>query len=228
MPLCRLDLHLHTEYSFDSDTDIEAVEAHCLSRGLTGLAVTDHDTIQGALRLRDRARLIRVIVGEEITTRDGDVVGLFLKEAIKPRMSALDTMQAIHAQGGVVYVPHPFDKKRARASGGASLTEIITHIDIIETYNGKVGSDHYNDLAAQFAQRHHKLGGGGSDAHSLRDIGSVYNELELPADFTARQFLGGMSGAKIVGTRRGKLGGAITIARRPFTLGLRQLRRKSE
>ena len=226
MPICRLDLHLHTEYSFDCDTDIRAIEAHCLKRGLTGLAVTDHDTIQGALRLRDMARTIRVIVGEEVTTRDGDVVGLFLKETVKPKMSAVDTMQAIHAQGGIVYVPHPFDKKRARANGGAPLAEIIAHIDILEVFNGKVGSDHYNDLAAQFAARHHAIGGGGSDAHDLQAIGSVYNELDLPADFTPQQFLAGMGGAHIVGTRRGKFGGIVVLARRPFSLALRRLRKK--
>src|SRR5256885_1161615 len=99
MNLAQFDLHLHTEYSPDCDTSLERIEPHCLARGLTGIAVTDHDTIEGALRLRDRVKSLRVIVAEEVTTRDGDVIGLFLEERVAPRMSALETMQAIHAQG---------------------------------------------------------------------------------------------------------------------------------
>jgi predicted metal-dependent phosphoesterase TrpH len=226
MPICRFDLHLHTEFSPDCDTDIHAIEAHCLKRGLTGLAVTDHDTITGALKLRDIAKKIQVIIGEEVSTRDGDVVGLFMRETVKPRMSALETMQAIHAQGGLVYLPHPFDKKRARRNGGASLLEVIDHIDIIEIFNGKVGSDRYNEMAAQFAHRHHKTGGGGSDAHDLNAIGTVTNELELPDNFTPPQFARAMMTANIIGTRRSKLGGVLVIGRRPFSLALRKLRKR--
>src|SRR5580693_442815 len=114
MALSRFDLHLHTEYSPDCDTSLERIEAHCLAQGLTGLAVTDHNTLEGALRLRDRVKSLQVIVGEEVSTRDGDVIGLFLREPIPPRLSALETMDAIHAQGGLVYLPHPFDRAHAR------------------------------------------------------------------------------------------------------------------
>src|SRR5256885_991040 len=93
----RYDLHLHTEYSPDSDTALAAIEKHALAQGLTGLAVTDHDALEGALRLQECVRTLHVIIGEEVTTRDGDVIGLFLRERIPPGMSALDTMQAIHA-----------------------------------------------------------------------------------------------------------------------------------
>src|SRR5579883_263212 len=151
MTMERFDLHLHTEYSPDCDTSLADIEAHCRERGLTGLCVTDHDTIEGALRLRDRAQSLRVIIGEEVSTRDGDVIGWFLKEPVAPGMSALETMQAIHAQGGLVYVPHPFDKHRARREKGASLSALLPHIDALEIFNGKVGREHYNALAAEFA-----------------------------------------------------------------------------
>ena len=227
MPLNRFDLHLHTEFSPDCDTALAGIEAHCFAMGLTGIAVTDHDTIEGGLRLRDKAKTLQIIVSEEITTRDGDVVGLFLRERIPPKLSALETIAAIHAQNGLAYLPHPFDKQRARKSGGASLSEIIGPVDIVETFNGKVGRERYNTLAAEYALANHKIAGGGSDAHSLRAIGTVYNEIELPENYAyddAQIFLEAMKTARIVGERRSPLGGLVVIGRRPITLALRRLR----
>ena len=229
MPKARFDLHLHTEYSPDCDTAIDAIEPHCLKQGLTGLAVTDHDTIEGALRLRDRAKTLRVIVGQEVTTRDGDIVGLFLNERVPPRTPALEAISAIHAQGGIAYLPHPFDKRKARQSGGASLSGIIKDVDIVEAFNGKVGRERYNTLAAEYAQKHHKTVGGGSDAHDLRAIGTVYNEWDEAVPFaTPQEFLARMQTAHIVGTRRSPLHGVWIIGRRPFSLALRRLRQKQK
>jgi predicted metal-dependent phosphoesterase TrpH len=219
----RYDLHLHTEYSPDCDTALDRIEPHCLKRGLTGIAVTDHDSIEGALRLRDRARTLRVIVAQEVTTRDGDVIGLFLERRVKPRTSALEAMEAIHAQGGLVYLPHPFDKRHARRTGGASLASVIAHVDIVETFNGKAGHDSYNLMAAEFALRHNMVCGGGSDAHSLGAIGSVVNEIELPEPVTSAAFLHAMASVRISGTRRSKLDTLLAIGRRPFSLALRRL-----
>ena len=223
----HFDLHLHTEFSPDCDTALAGIEAHCLAVGLTGIAVTDHDTIEGALRLRDRVKTLEIIVSEEITTRDGDIIGLFLRERIPPKLSAVETIAAIHAQGGLAYLPHPFDKQRARQTGGASLAEIIGAVDIVETFNGKVGKASYNTLAADYALKHHKIAGGGSDAHTLGAIGTVYNEIELPEnyDYSDPQiFLRAMKAARIVGKRRSPLGGLFVIGRRPITLALRRLR----
>lgn len=222
------DLHLHTEYSPDCDTSLARIEAHCLARGLTGIAVTDHDTMEGALRLRDRVASLQVIVGEEVSSRDGDVVGLFLSERVPPRLSALETMQAIHAQGGLVYLPHPFDKARARRNGGASLAVLMPHVDLVETFNSKVGRDRYNQLAQEMAERYGKTAAGGSDAHTLSDIGSVTNtftgEFSPSVPDAAAVFLKAMSTAHIVGRRRSKLGGLVVIGRRPFSLAWRRLR----
>lgn len=227
MPLARYDLHLHTEVSPDCDTAISAIEAHCLALGLTGIAVTDHDSLEGALRLRDRAKKLHIIIAEEISTRDGDVIGLFLKERIPPKLSALDTMQAIHAQGGLVYLPHPFDKPRARRNGGASLHVLAPQIDIVETFNGKIGRGHYNTLAADFAARHGKIAAGGSDAHTLGAIGTVVNEFEgLTETDSPAAFLEGLRKAHIVGKRRSPMSGWIARGRRPLTLALRRLREK--
>jgi predicted metal-dependent phosphoesterase TrpH len=223
----RFDLHLHTEFSPDCDTALDRIEPHCLKRGLTGIAVTDHDSIEGALRLRDRARTLKVIVAQEVTTRDGDVIGLFLERRVRPRTSALEAMEAIHAQGGLVYLPHPFDKRHARRNEGASLAALIPHVDIVETFNGQAGHDSYNVMAAEFALRHHKPCGGGSDAHSLGAIGSVVNEIELPDPLTPSAFLHAMTAVRITGVRRSKFDTLLAIGRRPFSLALRRFATES-
>ncbi|HZP80222.1 MAG TPA: PHP domain-containing protein [Chthonomonadaceae bacterium] len=225
MGTVRYDLHLHTEFSPDCDTPLDAIEAHCLRRGLTGIAVTDHDSIEGALRLRDRARKLDVLVGEEVTAREGDVIGLFLEERIPPRLSAAETMEAIHAQGGLVYLPHPFDKRRARRTGGGSLLAILDQVDIVEAFNGKVGQDRYNALAEEFARRHGKLCGGGSDAHALNAIGTVYTEFDLPEGepLTPAALLACLAEAQIVGKRRSPVGAWLVRGRRPLSLAWRRL-----
>jgi hypothetical protein len=225
MTIARFDLHLHTEFSPDCDTSLTAIERHCLARGLTGIAVTDHDSIKGALRLQAMVQSLRVIVGTEVTTRDGDVIGLFVRERIPPKLSAVETMQAIHAQGGLVYLPHPFDKIRARRTGGTSLHAVLEHVDIVETFNGKVGRDRYNVLAADFARKHHKVAAGGSDAHSLQAIGTVVNEFELPDDFSGpAEFLACLAHAHLTGRRRSHIGGWLVRGRRPLSLAWRRLR----
>ncbi len=228
----RYDLHLHTEFSPDCDTAVSKIEAHCLAHGLTGIAVTDHDTISGALKLRDSAKNIHVIVGEEVTSSDGDIIGLFLHERIPPGMSGVKTIQAIHEQGGIVYLPHPFDRTRVRRSGGASLSSIIDGVDIVEAFNGKVGQASYNTMAAEYALKNDKLRAGGSDAHSLQAIGTVTNEFTLPDDLapdrmTPEFFLTALHSNLIRGRRRSKIGGAFIIGRRPFSLAWRRLRRRN-
>ena len=220
----RYDLHLHTEYSPDCDTRLSTIEDHCLNRGITGIAVTDHNQIDGALRLRDSVRELKVIVGEEISSRDGDIVGLYLSKRIGSGMSAADTVDAIHSQGGCVYLPHPFDRARARRSKGASLATIIDRVDIVEIFNGKVGSPRYNQMALEYARRLQKLGAGGSDAHSLRAIGTVYNEFmaeEPPGD--AASLLKCLAESQLTGRRRSPVGGWFIVGRRPISLAWRKI-----
>lgn len=227
MTLARFDLHLHTEYSPDSDTPLSVIEAHCLARGLTGIAVTDNDTIEGALRLRDQVKTLRIIIAEEITTRDGDVIGLFLTERIPPGMSALETMQAIHSQGGLVYLPHPFNKARARKGGGASFADVMPAVDIVEAFNGKIARPVYNEMAATLASRYQKVAAGGSDAHSLHAIGTVFNQFPLPDTFpSSSEFLTGLAQAQIIGKRRSPLGGLLLYGRSRVRTALRGLRHK--
>ncbi|MBC7261726.1 MAG: PHP domain-containing protein, partial [Chloroflexi bacterium] len=108
----KVDLHIHTCYSPDSLTSLEAVIAAALERGLGALAITDHNAIEGALALQ-RMAPFPVIVGEEILTAEGDIIGLFLQELIPPKLTPAQTIARIREQGGVVYIPHPFDFRRS-------------------------------------------------------------------------------------------------------------------
>ena len=155
----------------------------------------------------------------------------FCANEFRRNFPASETIAAIHAQGGLAYLPHPFDRRRARETGGASLSSIIQEIDIVETFNGKVGRERYNTLAADYALKHRKIAGGGSDAHSLRAIGTVFNEIELPDNYAyddSGVFLQALASGRIEGRRRSPLGGWFLWGKRPFSLALRRLRGQSE
>lgn len=170
------DLHCHSSASFDSLADPRALVEKAVRIGLTHLAITDHERIDGALRARDLAPDgLTVIIGEEVRTDAGDLIGLFLEEAVPPGMSPAETAAAIHAQGGLVGLPHPFD--RFRASGGdragdedAALARLAAAVDYVEIHNARAyGSA--NPRAAEFAARHGLPGTASSDAHSVVELG---------------------------------------------------------
>ncbi len=170
--MARVDLHLHTEYSPDSLSRLEEVAQQAERVGLTHLAVTDHNTIQGALRMKEVTKL-PVIVGEEIMTAQGEIIGLFLRELVPPRMSAQETAEAIHSQGGLVYVPHPMDPFRS-GIGDEGLAELGSRIDIIEVFNARCVLPASNDRALKAAGRLTIAQAAASDAHSLQEIGRCY------------------------------------------------------
>lgn len=166
-----VDLHLHTKYSFDSLLEPDRVIRTALRRGLDAIAVTDHDTIEGALETRKIAegRLL-VIIGEEISTNAGDLLGLFLREPVNI-MDPIAAVDAVHAQGGVAIVPHPFGKTLGISE------EMARKIDGIEGYNSRY-SPRPRDLenvgdtrALQFAAEYDLTLTSSSDAHRYRDIG---------------------------------------------------------
>jgi predicted metal-dependent phosphoesterase TrpH len=172
-----LDLHCHTSASFDSLADPMAVARAAASRGLTHLAVTDHDRIDAALHLRDVAPPgLTVLVGEEIKTADGDLIAVFLREAVQPDMSAVETIAAVREQGGLVGVPHPFDGLRGFGrKSGAQLESIADLIDWVEVYNARVIGGSANEKAAEFAGQHGLPGVGASDSHTVLEVGVTYN-----------------------------------------------------
>jgi predicted metal-dependent phosphoesterase TrpH/glycosyltransferase involved in cell wall biosynthesis len=168
------DLHMHTNWSHDCSIEPAALVDHAESEGLGAIAVTDHNVFGGALETVElaRDRPLTVIAGEEVKTdRDGEVIGLFLREEIPRGMSFADTVTAIREQEGVVYVPHPFDRMHAIPSP-ATLHRHLPEIDVFETYNARLLFDAYNDEALRFARKYGLLQGAGSDAHVLPGVGT--------------------------------------------------------
>nr|MBC7245920.1 PHP domain-containing protein [Chloroflexota bacterium] len=191
----KVDLHIHTCYSPDSLTALEKVLKAALARGLGALAITDHNAIEGALALQSMAPF-PVIIGEEILTTDGDIIGLFLQELIPPRLTPAQTIARIREQGGLVYIPHPFDHHRS-ALPEPTLLGILDQVDAIEVLNARTLRPVLNERARQLAQNYGLLCGAGSDAHIAAEIGRAYVEME---SFTDREnFLHNLADARIRG-----------------------------
>lgn len=189
----KVDLHCHTMASKDSVATREAIIAACQHKGIEVLAITDHNRL--TIWQDDR---VRFIPGEEILTTAGEIIGLFLEEEIPSGLSPLETVRLIKAQGGLVYLPHPFDRFRRRtALRRAALAEIAPYVDIVEGLNAR-NIWHGDDRRAQrWAQAHGLSLGAGSDAHAPQEIGTAWVEM---ADFaTAADFLLAISSGKICG-----------------------------
>jgi predicted metal-dependent phosphoesterase TrpH len=176
------DLHTHSRASFDSLASPAALVRAAARHGLTHLAITDHDRIDGALEARDRAAGIApeltVIVGEEVRTADGDLICLFLDEAIPPGLPADETIARARAQGALVGVPHPFDRFRGSLLRDTRLERLADAVDWIETHNARVALGKGNQLAAEFALEHGLHGIAVSDAHSSFEVGVAYTALD--------------------------------------------------
>ncbi len=188
--LIDVDLHMHTDHSHDCATPVEVLLATARERGLGAIAVTDHNEISGAIAAREHAREadvgVQVIVGEEVKTADqGEVIGLFIQELIPRGMSLAETVAEIHRQGGLVYVPHPFDRLHA-VPDYEHLLGIVGDVDAIEVFNPRVAIGAFNDEAARFAAKYRIVAAAGSDSHVAQGLGSVRNrmrEFDGPAEF---------------------------------------------
>jgi predicted metal-dependent phosphoesterase TrpH len=175
-----VDLHCHTNASFDSLADPLAVVRAARDRGLTHLAITDHDRVDGALRARDAAIPgITILVGEEIKTLGGDLIAVFLEEAVPPGLSPAEAITRVRDQGGLVGIPHPFD--RYRGSVGKADDEVRALaglVDWVETHNARIVGGKGNELAAAFARETGLPGVAVSDAHSVLEVGVAATRLE--------------------------------------------------
>jgi predicted metal-dependent phosphoesterase TrpH/glycosyltransferase involved in cell wall biosynthesis len=168
------DLHMHTTWSHDCSIEVDELLDHAEAQGLGAIAVTDHNVLGGALEAVERARgrRLTVIPGEEVKTDgQGEVIGLFLKEEIPRGLPFADTVAAIRAQGGLVYVPHPFDRMHA-IPDPATLHRHLGEIDVFEVYNARLLFEGYNDEAVRFARKYNLTPGAGSDAHVLPGVGT--------------------------------------------------------
>jgi hypothetical protein len=169
-----VDLHMHTDWSHDCSIPASDLLDHAEEIGLGGIAVTDHNVFGGALEALElaRARDLVVIPGEEVKTDgQGEVIGLFLEEEIARGMSFADTLTAIREQGGLVYLPHPFDRMHA-IPDPATLHRHVAEIDVFEVFNARLLRDSFNDEALRFARKYRLLQGAGSDAHVLQGVGT--------------------------------------------------------
>jgi len=169
----RIDFHCHTHYSRDSLIDFESLVHRMDRRGMDIVAITDHNTIDGALEFRARAPQ-RFLVGEEIKTTHGELLALFLTEPVPPGLSLQETIERVRDQGGVVGASHPLDRWRREAMGRETLEAIHEQLDFLEVFNARAISNSDNRLARQLAVRWGLPGSAGSDAHAALEVGRAY------------------------------------------------------
>jgi predicted metal-dependent phosphoesterase TrpH len=191
-PAIDVDLHMHTDHSPDCATPVEVLLATAREQGLGAIAVTDHNEISGALEARRLAEgsdlhpPLKVVVGEEVkTASQGEVIGLFIEERIPRGLTLAETVAEIRRQGGVVYVPHPFDRMHA-VPDYEHLLPVLEEVDAIEVYNPRVAIGAFNEEAARFAAKYRIAAGAGSDSHVARGLGSVrvrMRDFEGPQEF---------------------------------------------
>ena len=193
-------LHVHTNHSACSESEISHIAQYCRKRGIEAIAITDHNQIEGAFELQDIAPELKVIVSEEISTREGEIIGLFLEERIPAGKDIRETCIEIKNQGGLVYLPHPFDSLKVHRVRSWNLQKILDLVDIIEVYNAKASFPLYNRKAREFAEAHGIRGAVASDSHYVKSIGSALMSMEPfegAADFLEKlsraQFLMGAS-----------------------------------
>ena len=193
----RVDMHSHTMWSGDSTTTPDEIIEAVAASGIDVLCITDHNAIKGAVQLVDSLPC-RVVVGEELKTHAGEIIGLFLSEHLPFGLSPREAAAAIRAQGGVVYIPHPFDPMRKNLSE-AALDDLVGAglVDAIEVINAKTSLRSLNARAARYASEHSLLAGAGSDAHVPDAIGAAY--VEMPDFDSPAGFLSSLRQARPVG-----------------------------
>lgn len=191
--MLKIDLHTHSTASPDGGIKAAQYQQLLASGTLDQIAITDHDSIEIALSL-NQSLGEAIIVGEEITTKDGELIGLFLKKAVAPGQSALRTAQAIKAQGGIVYLPHPFETVR-KGLQAEVLEKIASYIDIVEGHNGRALQNKSKQSLA-WAIDHHKPVVASSDAHGKKGTGHTYTR--VPRLLTATNVSAVLAEAKLV------------------------------
>ncbi|MFL5896923.1 MAG: PHP domain-containing protein [Solirubrobacterales bacterium] len=188
-PLIEVDLHMHTDHSGDCATPVDVLIHTARDRGLGAVAITDHNEVSGALEARKLAEElgdIKVIVAEEVKTAEqGEVIGLFLEEKIPKGLTMAETIAEIRRQGGLVYVPHPFDRFHS-VPDYEHLLDIVEEIDLLEVFNPRVAVTAFNEEAVRFATKYRIVPAAGSDSHVAQGLGSVrqrIHDFDGPAEF---------------------------------------------
>ena len=200
--MLKADLHVHTSYSVDCAASLERIITRCLEIGINCLAIADHDSITGALRLKEMAPF-PIIIAEEILTPFGEIMGLFLSEEIPSKLSVEETITRIRAQDGLVCLPHPYDRWRSSALKAQTLETIISQVDIVEVFNARSLSVSSSSRSWQLARKHDRLASAGSDAHTISEIGHAY--VEMPEFDGKDEFLAALAQGIICGHRSNPL-----------------------
>jgi hypothetical protein len=173
--MIRIDLHTHSNGSPDGGIHIHEYKKILDESVLDCIAITDHDAIDQAVMIQKQLG-DRIIVGQEISTQDGEIIGLFLTQKINPGLNAKDTATAIKAQGGLVYIPHPFETVRKGISK-VTLDSIANEVDIIEVHNGRAVFQNKGPQAITWARLHNVIGAASSDAHGFKGLGTTYTSI---------------------------------------------------
>lgn len=183
LPFMKVDLHCHSQASHDCSTPLADIPPRCLEQGIQVQAITDHNEIWGAQRLRALVEERRqdgqmgdltVIVGEEISSSEGEIIGLFLEEKIDPGLSAEETIARIKDQGGLVLLPHGFDPLKRMRLRPSALFRVAKEIDIVEGFNARISFQRYNRAAEAWSRQREVPVSAGTDAHTLADVGTAW------------------------------------------------------
>ena len=206
--MLKADFHMHTHYSPDSEMSPERLVARCLQVGLNCIAVTDHNTTEGAFAVRSIAPFM-VIIGEEVGTAEGEVTGLFLQETIPRGLSPVESVKRIKDQGGLVSLPHPFDRFRSEVITRRGIEDVLPYADIVEVFNSRNNMDADNKKAHEFASENGLLTSGVSDSHTPIELGRTY--VMMPEfDGTPQGFKEALSQGTIRGRKMTPLIHAVT------------------
>lgn len=200
--MLKADLHIHTCYSMDCNTPLERIVARCNERGINCIAIADHGTVEGALRMQEIAPF-PVLIAEEILTPQGEVMGVFLKETIPTCGSAMDAIKRIRTQDGLVCLPHPFDTFRGLRMTLAEVEQLVPHVDVIEAFNARSPLRSPTTRATAFADKHGIAKSAGSDAHAPVEIGNAY--VEMPEFHDQQSYLQALTQGRIRGLRSSPL-----------------------
>lgn len=212
--MLKADLHVHTRYSFDCSSSLERIIQRCQQVGINCVAIADHGTVEGALKLKEIAPF-RVIVAEEILTPYGEIMGMFLTKTI-PQGSVKDSIARIREQGGLVNVPHPFDKMPRNGLGHHIDDELATQIDILEVFNSRSPVSP-GEKAVPFAEKYGLAKSGGSDAHTIGEIGNAF--VEIPEFTDQSDFLQALRQGRVYGKKASPfvhIGSIVARIKKPF------------
>lgn len=226
----KIDLHCHTEASFDCLTPLPRMLARCQARGIDVQAITDHNKIWGAQQLKALAEARAepgtptIIVGEEVSTTEGEIIGLFLDTCVPRNLTPEETVARIKGQGGLVLIPHGFDPLKRHRLQPEALERVAAEIDIIETFNARVSKPRWNEAAAVWADAHGLLKSGGSDAHTLADVGDAWTETPTQQVQSPDDLLAALQRGAVSGRWTHPL---LAFAHKAFDLGYRTVRRQA-